>query len=83
MPPQLTGNTYIRFTNRYVRKVHRWLVLPFVVVILAMILTLNTPAGFAVQRAQQVLILVMALTGLCLFSIPWLARWRKRERRMS
>jgi hypothetical protein len=83
MPPQLTGNTYIRFANRYVRKVHRWLVLPFVVVILAMILTINTPAGFAVQRAQQVLILAMALTGLCLSTIPWLVKWRKRERRMS
>ena len=83
MPPQLTGNTYIRFANRYVRKVHRWLVLPFVVVILAMKLTLNTPAGVAVQRGQQVLILIMALTGLCLSTIPWLVKWRKRERRMS
>ena len=83
MSSLLTGNTYIRFTNRYVRKVQRWLVLPFVMVILAVILTLNTPAGVAVQRAQQVLILAMALTGLCLFSIPWLVKWRKRERRMS
>lgn len=83
MSSLLTGNAFIRFANRYVRKVHRWLVLPFMAVILAMVFTLNTPAGFAVQRAQQVLILAMALTGLCLSIIPWLVRWRKRGRNLS
>ena len=70
-----------RFLNKYVRKVHRWLALPFVVLILTIVLTRDTPLSFAVQRAQQILMLAMALTGLYLFILPWWAKWRKRERR--
>jgi hypothetical protein len=64
-----------------VRKFHRWLALPFVALIITLLLTRDTSAGFAVQRAQQILMLVMALTGLYLFVLPWWARWRRRERK--
>ena len=70
-----------KFLNKYVRKLHRWLALPFVVLILTIVLTRDTPLSFAVQRAQQILMLAMALTGLYLFILPWWAKWRKRERR--
>lgn len=63
------------------RKFHRWLALPFVALIITLLLTRDTSAGFAVQRAQQILMLVMALTGLYLFVLPWWARWRRRERK--
>jgi len=64
-----------------VRKFHRWLALPFVALIITLLLTRDTSAGFAVQRAQQILMLVMALTGLYLFVLPWWTRWRRRERK--
>jgi len=67
--------------NKYVRKLHRWLALPFVVLILTIVLTRDTPLSFAAQRAQQILMLAMALTGLYLFILPWWAKWRKRDRR--
>jgi uncharacterized iron-regulated membrane protein len=70
-----------KFLNKYVRKLHRWLALPFVVLILTIVLTRDTPLSFAVQRAQQILMLAMALTGLYLFILPWWAKWLKRERR--
>ena len=70
-----------KFLNKYVRKLHRWLALPFVVLILTIVLTRDTPLSFAVQRAQQILMLAMALTGLYLFILPWWAKWRKRDRR--
>lgn len=63
------------------RKFHRWLALPFVALIITLLLTRDTSAGFAVQRAQQILMLVMALTGLYLFVLPWWTRWRRRERK--
>ena len=69
-----------KFLNKYVRKSHRWLALPFVVLIIALLLTRNTSAGFAVQRAQQILMLVMAVSGLYLFVLPWWTKWRRRER---
>ena len=70
-----------KFLNKYVRKTHRWLALLFVVLILTVLLARDTQVGFAAQRAQQILILVMALTGLYLFALPWWVKWRRRERR--
>jgi len=67
-----------RFLNRYVRKIHRWLALPFVVLIITAVLARNTPAAFIAQRGQQVVLLTMAITGLYLFFLPW---WTKRRRR--
>jgi len=70
-----------RSLNKYVRKFHRWLALPFVALILTVVLARDTPASSAAQRAQQVLMLTMAITGLYLFLLPWWTRWRRRERR--
>lgn len=70
-----------KFLNKYVRKFHRWLALPFVVLIIALLLTRNTSVGFATQRAQQILMLMMAVTGLYLFVLPWWTKWRRRERK--
>ena len=67
-----------RFLNRYVRKIHRWLALPFVVLIITAVLARNTPAAFIAQRGQQVVLLSMAITGLYLLFLPW---WTKRRRR--
>ena len=70
-----------KFLNKYVRKFHRWLALLFVVLILTVVLARNTSVGAAAQRAQQILMLAMAITGLYLFILPWWSKWRKRERR--
>jgi len=70
-----------RSLNKYVRKFHRWLALPFVALILTVVLARDTPASSVAQRAQQVLMLTMAITGLYLFLLPWWTRWRRRERR--
>jgi len=55
--------------------------LPFVILILTVALARNTPVFFTAQRAQQVLLLIMAITGLYLFVLPWWTKWRRRERR--
>ncbi len=67
--------------NKYVRKFHRWLALPFIVLILAAILLRTTPAGTSIQRVQQVLMLTMAVTGLYLFLLPWWTKWRRNVRK--
>ena len=72
-----------RFLNRYVRKVHRWLALPFVLLIVTAVLARNTPAAFIAQRGQLVVLLSMALTGLYLFFLPWWTKRRKRQRDTS
>ena len=68
-----------KFLKKYVRKTHRWLALPFVVLILTAFLARNTPAGSLAQRAQQILMLTMAITGVYLFVLPWWTKWRRRR----
>jgi len=72
-----------RLLNRYVRKIHRWLALPFVLLIVTAGLARNTPAGLITQRGQQVVLLTMAITGLYLFLLPWWTKRRKRQRDTS
>ena len=72
-----------RFLNRYVRKIHRWLALPFVVLIITAVLARNTPAAFIAQRGQQVVLLSMAITRLYLFFLLWWTKRRKRQRDTS
>lgn len=71
-----------KFLNKYVRKFHRWLALPFVVLILMVFLARNSPVGAVAQRSQQILMLTMAITGLYLFLLPWWVKWN-RNRRMK
>ena len=71
-----------KFLNKYVRKTHRWLALPFVVFMVTVLLARNTQVGFVAQRAQQVLLVVMAVTGIYLFLLPWWVKWRKRNRQV-
>ena len=70
-----------KFLNKYVRKTHRWLALPFVALILTVFLARNSAAGSFAQRAQQILVLAMAITGLYLFFLPWWTKWIRNKRR--
>jgi len=70
-----------KFLNKYMRKFHRWLVLPFVALILTVFLARNSPVGAFAQRTQQILTLTMALTGLYLFLLPWWIKWNRNKRR--
>jgi hypothetical protein len=69
-----------KFLRKYLRKTHRWLALPFAALVLTLLLARNTPLGPLAQQAQQVLLLIMALTGLYLFLLPWWTRWKKKDR---
>lgn len=69
-----------KFLNKYVRKFHRWLALPFVVILLTLMLTQGTPAGNLMQRMQQLTMLTMGVTGVYLFLLPYLAKWQRRRR---
>lgn len=69
--------------GKSLRQIHRWLALPFVVLLLALALARGTELQLPAQRAQQVLMLTMALTGLYLFALPWWARWRRRRRALA
>lgn len=66
--------------NKYMRKFHRWLALPFIVIIITLLLTQGTPMGSVMQRLQQIMILTLAITGAYLYLLPYWARWQRRGR---
>jgi uncharacterized iron-regulated membrane protein len=68
-----------KFLNKWLRKIHRWLVLPTVALMIVIIFTRNTPLGSTVQRFQFPLMLIMAITGLYLWLIPYLVKWSRKD----
>ena len=66
-----------KYLRKYLRKTHRWLALPFAALIVVVLVSRDSPLGAAVQQTQQVLLLIMALTGLYLFLLPWWTKWRR------
>jgi hypothetical protein len=67
--------------SRWLRLVHRWLAPVFIVVMVAVISTQGSSIGSILQRIQQGMVVVFALTGLYLFALPWWARWRRGRHR--
>ena len=53
--------------NQWLRKIHRWMVLPVVLILVINILSLGTPAGRAIQRIQQASVMFMVVTGVYLY----------------
>jgi len=66
-----------KFLRTYLRKTHRWLALPFAALIPVIVLLHDSPAGKAIQQSQQILLLVMAVTGVYLFLLPWWTKWKR------
>ena len=79
-------NKTTKFLNRWVRKVHRWLSVPtFLSVPLMMFVRFTDERYFSVpdpfEKVQQILILILAITGAYLYLIPYIVKWgRKRSR---
>ena len=69
----------VKFLNKYVRIGHRWLALPFILLLILVISTRSLEIGVSFQRAQQILMMVMAVSGLYLFLLPWYTKWRRRR----
>jgi len=66
-----------KYLRKYLRKAHRWLALPFAALIIVVLATRGSSLGEGVQQAQQILLLIMALTGLYLFLLPWWTKLKK------
>jgi len=65
--------------NLWSRKLHRWLALPFVPLLLVVFFTRETPFGEVIQRAQGAFVIVLAITGAYLWLLPYLARRQRAK----
>ena len=68
-------------TNKWARQVHRWLSIAFTVAVIVNLIALGKEwrAVWIGLLALFPLILLM-LTGLYLFALPYAAKWRGRQR---
>ncbi len=77
-----------KFLNKYTRKIHRWLVIPFVIVVFTLTFIIGAPAGPAggggnmqwLRQLQQVLMFCLIVTGVYLFLLPYLTKWLRKRR---
>lgn len=67
--------------SRWIRLFHRWLAPVFIVVMIAVLSTQGSSIGLVLQRVQQGMVVVFALTGLYLFVFPWWVKWRRARQR--
>ena len=63
------------------RKFHRWLVIPFILVIVLMPFMRDTSTGEIIQKAQQVMMLTLAISGAYLYLLPYLTKWQRNKKR--
>lgn len=69
-----------KFLNKWLRKIHRWLAIPFILIIVVVFSTRQMAVNATIQRVQMGLMLFLALTGLYLFLLPYLTRWQRGRR---
>ncbi len=66
--------------NTWIRQIHRWLSIAFTVGVITyiIVMTRGQPAAWVGLLALVPLILLL-LTGLYLFALPYAAKWRGRR----
>ncbi|MDP1544785.1 MAG: hypothetical protein Q8L87_02095 [Anaerolineales bacterium] len=67
-----------KFLNKWLRKLHRWLVLPFIALLLTVIFARGTTLGDTSQRIQAGLMIIMAITGAYLYLLPYWVKWKRQ-----
>lgn len=63
------------------RKFHRWLVIPFILVIVLMPFMRDTATGDIIQKVQQIMMLTLAISGAYLYLLPYLTKWQRKKKR--
>jgi hypothetical protein len=66
--------------NKWVRKFHRWIAYPFLLLIILLIFMRTTETGEILLRIQQAMVFIMAITGCYLLLLPYLSK-RKRTKK--
>ena len=69
--------------NKWIRQFHRWFAYPFIILILLLIFMRQTETGEVLLRVQQVMVLIMALTGCYLLLLPYLSKRRRAARKQK
>lgn len=72
-----------KFLNKWFRRFHRWLVLPFIAILLTGLLFNGTSLGNMAMSIQKPLVIILAITGLYLWCLPYLIKWQRQRTRTN
>lgn len=67
--------------NQWSRKIHRWLAIPFVIIVIVTNMTATLPIGQPIRMLQQISMLTLIITGLYLYLLPYLSKWQRNRRK--
>ena len=63
--------------NSWIRQIHRWLSIAFTVAVIVNVVALmRTEQAVWVGLLALFPLVLLLLTGLCLFALPYAAKWR-------
>jgi len=73
-----------KFLNKWLRKIHRWLAIPMIIIVPAAII-IKLIGLFPPQLAklQEILLLTLVLSGIYLYFIPYIAKWQRNRRQRA
>jgi uncharacterized iron-regulated membrane protein len=79
----------IKLLNKWLRKLHRWLAIPMIVIvpvaILIKLMGSDPSVAFPpiLEQLQSILLLTLVVTGVYLYFIPYIAKWQRNQRQKS
>jgi uncharacterized membrane protein (DUF373 family) len=79
----------IKFLNKWLRKIHRWLSIPMIIIVpIAIIIKLTGSDPSIIfpsqlENFQEILLLTLVLSGIYLYFIPYIAKWQRNQRQRA
>lgn len=73
----------MKFLNKWLRKIHRWLSIPFVLFVILTNVLRGQPVGNIFQMVQQISMIILIISGLYLYLLPYLTKRNRNARRKS
>ncbi len=79
----------MKFWNKWLRKSHRWLAIPMLILVPVSLVLKLTGNGAIVatipqwEMAQSLIMLFLVISGAYLFFIPYWTKWKRNKRRSN
>jgi uncharacterized iron-regulated membrane protein len=79
----------IKFLNKWLRKIHRWLSIPMIIIVpIAIIIKLtgsdpNIVFPPQLEKFQEILLMTLVFSGIYLYFMPYIAKWQRNQRQRA
>ena len=79
----------IKFLNKWLRKIRRWLSIPMIIIVpIAIIIKLtgsdpNIVFPPQLEKFQEILLMTLVFSGIYLYFMPYIAKWQRNQRQRA